>query len=289
MRNLKRALSLTLASVMLLGMMVIGTSAASFNDADDISNVTAASILQELKIMVGTDGNFAPNETVTRGQMAIIVCKMLYGEKVSISQFADTQQFDDVPANKYYTGYVNLAANLGIISGYGNGSFGPGDPITTAQAALMLTRALGYYQNDELTGKGWAANALTAITMGTRLGVFEGLDLGNNDPLSRDNVAAMTFNTLTRATPVNFNSILGEYYTVGGGVSQGVEYIDAYEFGQESSGEYCHTLGYTISGLKITNNNDTDDFNRPADEWSYENGGVIGSFNDEPIAVFTPR
>ena len=30
MRNLKRALSLALASVMLMGMMVVGTSAASY-------------------------------------------------------------------------------------------------------------------------------------------------------------------------------------------------------------------------------------------------------------------
>ena len=35
MRNLKRALSLALASVMLLGMMVIGASAVSINDFTD--------------------------------------------------------------------------------------------------------------------------------------------------------------------------------------------------------------------------------------------------------------
>ena len=41
MRNLKRALSLTLASVMLLGMMVVGSSAAGFPDVDDTKNVEA--------------------------------------------------------------------------------------------------------------------------------------------------------------------------------------------------------------------------------------------------------
>ena len=40
MRNLKRALSLTLASVMLLGMMVIGTSAAAgYDDVKESDNV----------------------------------------------------------------------------------------------------------------------------------------------------------------------------------------------------------------------------------------------------------
>ena len=74
MRNLKRALSLTLASVMLLGMMVIGTSAASFNDADDIENVTAATILQDLGIMQGTGaGALNPEGTASRAHFAVFM------------------------------------------------------------------------------------------------------------------------------------------------------------------------------------------------------------------------
>ena len=41
MRNLKRALSLTLASVMLLGMMVVGAGAAGYPDVDENDNVEA--------------------------------------------------------------------------------------------------------------------------------------------------------------------------------------------------------------------------------------------------------
>ena len=102
MRNLKRALSLTLASVMLLGMMVVGTSALSFNDADDISNVTAATVLQELGVMVGDNhNNFMPDQPVTRAQMAIIICRVLYGPQLNISQFEGTTQYVDVPANEW--------------------------------------------------------------------------------------------------------------------------------------------------------------------------------------------
>ncbi|MCI8303756.1 MAG: hypothetical protein HFF52_03920, partial [Lawsonibacter sp.] len=185
-------------------------------------------------------------------------------------------------------GYVNLATSLGIISGYGNGQFGPGDPVTTAQAALMLTKALGYYQNNEITGD-WSQDALAAITQATRLTMFEGIKApAANEGLTRDNVAVMSFNTLTRATPVRFNSIVNEYYTVGGSLTTGVEYIDAYEYGQTGT-EYDHTLGYTIYGLYISNSGDNDDFGRPAEEWSYEKGGVIGSFNKEPIATYTAK
>ena len=289
MRNLKRALSLTLASVMLLGMMVIGTSAASFNDADDISNVTAATILQEIGVMLGDDkGNFGPDLIVTRGQMAIIVCKLLYGDKLNVTQFEGSSQYADVPVGHYANGYVNLASSLGIINGYGNGYFGPSDPVTTAQAALMLGKALGYYQHNELTGD-WSQDALTAITLATRLTMFEGIVPPTaNEGLTRDNVAVMSFNTLTRATPVRFNTIVNEYYTVGGSLTTGVEYIDAYEYGDQST-EYGHTLGFTIYGLYISNDNDRDDFGRPAEEWSYEKGGVIGSFNKEPIKTYTAK
>ena len=51
MRNLKRALSLTLASVMLLGMMVTGAGAVEsigFTDADEIVNQEAAAVTSGL-------------------------------------------------------------------------------------------------------------------------------------------------------------------------------------------------------------------------------------------------
>ena len=44
MRNLKRALSLALASVMLLGLMVVGTS-ASYTDVDSKDNLEAIEVL----------------------------------------------------------------------------------------------------------------------------------------------------------------------------------------------------------------------------------------------------
>ena len=45
MRNLKRALSLALASVMLPGMMVVGAGAASYPDVDSRDNVEAIEVL----------------------------------------------------------------------------------------------------------------------------------------------------------------------------------------------------------------------------------------------------
>ena len=98
MRNLKRALSLAVASVMLLGLMVVGTGAVSvddFGDADQIAseNQEAVAISVGLGIFAGADGNFLPDQPVTRAEMATIICKMLYGNNVNADNFKGVGTF----------------------------------------------------------------------------------------------------------------------------------------------------------------------------------------------------
>ena len=218
MRNLKRALSLALASVMLLGMMVVGTSALSYGDVDSNDNVEAIDLLQAISVMSGDDkGNFNPDQVVTRAEMAVIVCNILYGKNLNVGQFVGTDVFNDVPL--WAQGYVNLAASLGIVAGVGDGKFAPNEPVTTAQAALMLCRALGYFQTDAEFANGWM---LAATERGTKIGLYEDLTgLSATAGLKRNDVAQMVFNALTETTPVTYNEIFG-YYTVGGTLTDGV-------------------------------------------------------------------
>ena len=58
MRNLKRALSLALASVMVMGLMVVGTG-ASYADVSSEQNQEAIEVLQAVGVMTGDEnGNF---------------------------------------------------------------------------------------------------------------------------------------------------------------------------------------------------------------------------------------
>ena len=78
MRNLKRALSLALASVMLVGMMVVGSSAASFPDVDSNDNIEAIDVLETVEVMIGNEnGDFEPDKNVTRAEMAVVMAKLL--------------------------------------------------------------------------------------------------------------------------------------------------------------------------------------------------------------------
>ena len=114
MRNLKRALSLALASVMLLGMMVVGSSAA-FADADEIVNTEAVEIAAGLGLFAGSDGKFNPEGTVTRAQMAAVIAKMYYGSDLNADTYKGSNQFSDTASFEggWAEGYINLGVEKG--------------------------------------------------------------------------------------------------------------------------------------------------------------------------------
>ena len=128
MRNLKRALSLALASVMVLGMMVVGSS-ASHKDVDEDQNVEAIEVLQAVKIMVGDDnGNFNPDAKVTRNEMAVIMSNLL---NLNYDYYRGTNPFSDVPT--WAAPYVAACAAEGVTSGIGGTLYGGDQNVTAAR------------------------------------------------------------------------------------------------------------------------------------------------------------
>lgn len=60
----------------------------------------------------------------------------------------DPRRFSDVPNNHYAAEAIESLAKLGIIQGRADGTFGLKDPLTRADAALLLYRFLEYLQNE---------------------------------------------------------------------------------------------------------------------------------------------
>ena len=87
-------------------------------------------------LMAGTSGStFSPEGTTTRGQIVTILWR-LSGSPV-VNYLMD---FDDVEPAAYYAEAIRWATSEGIAGGYGGGVFGPDDPITREQLAVMLHR-----------------------------------------------------------------------------------------------------------------------------------------------------
>lgn len=188
MKNLKYTLSLALASVMLLGMMVVGSSAA-FIDADEIVNKEAVEITAGLGLFAGNpDGSFNPKGTVTRAQMATVIVKMLYGSDINADQFKGIGKFSDTAAfeSGWAEGYINLCADQGVVSGYGDGTYKPGNSVTTAEAVTMIINALGVDVGDGT----WP---LTFMAKAEEMKLFSELAVKPlpHDPLTRDQLAVL--------------------------------------------------------------------------------------------------
>ena len=100
-------------------------------------------------LMNGTSTTmFSPNTTTTRGMIVTILYR-LEGEP-SVS---DNCHFADVKSGSYYEKAITWAAAKGIVSGYGNNQFGPDDPITREQMAVILFRYAQYKGLDVSAGE----------------------------------------------------------------------------------------------------------------------------------------
>ncbi len=84
------------------------------------------------------NGKFGPDENLSRAQLA----QILYNRE-GRPESAGTSVFNDVVSGKWYTNAIIWANQKGVVGGYGNGLFGPDDPITREQLAVMLWRYAG--------------------------------------------------------------------------------------------------------------------------------------------------
>ncbi len=283
MRNLKRALSLGLTAAMISGLMVMGSSAASYADVTSEDNVEAIDVLQTVKIMVGDEnGDFNPDQNVTRNEMAVIMANLM---EYNVASYKNTSPFTDVPA--WAEPYVAACWTNGITAGYSDTIYGGSDTVTTAQAALMLMKALGYFQYASDFGSDWQ---LATTRQGNAIDLFVGVDSGVTQAMTRNDVAQLVLNTLKSGTVqastdgswtignVTVNNNVKYNY-----VTSNQSYATAIDDARSTSsttdaGRSIVELGEQLymGDLKL-NDNTTDVFGRPARYWEYD-GNEIGTY-----------
>ncbi len=113
------------------------------NDYSDVADGSwynnAVSTLSNMGILGGyEDGTFRPNASITRAEFAKIA--------VSFFDWADIEavnDFVDVSDSAWYADYVAVAAEIGLIEGYGGNVFRPEAAITRAEACAIINRTLG--------------------------------------------------------------------------------------------------------------------------------------------------
>ena len=190
---MKKLLSLALVCLIVLSMNSIVLAKGSLTDIEDTKYESAVKALEVLNIVDGyEDGEYKANKLVTRAEMAkLLVIATGKDNTAKISLNAST--FNDVAANHWALGYINVASQCGFINGYPDGSFKPDETINYAEAATMALRALGY--DIALEGRGtWPTNYLGKAQ---ELEIFDGVDFDTYlDGVTRGNTAIFMWNML---------------------------------------------------------------------------------------------
>ena len=199
MRNLKRALSLALAFVMVLSMTVVGAGAVSvddFSDSTEIVNKEAVAVLATLNVITGQDdGSYNPTGSITRGEMSTIICRVLNGGNNPVLSETVSDSYTDTGSH-WAKAYIEFCTTRGIVAGKGDGTFDPNGNVTVSEAAKMVLVALGYNAAVEgYTGGNWQINT---DVRANSVGLYNNLSYTNTSAvLTRDNAAQMLYNALS--------------------------------------------------------------------------------------------
>lgn len=148
------------------------------------------------------DGTFGPGLTMTRGQLATVLVRILAGRGILPAHAPDA--FDDDGAS-VHAGNIDLLAALGVIEGYGDRTVGPADPVTRGQAVSLLLRALTLAHVDVPSGAPDAfddgAIHARALNAAAWLGLVRGFGDGTvrpGEPMTRGQIASLLYHALAR-------------------------------------------------------------------------------------------
>ena len=115
----------------------------SFSDTVDCTYAREIDTLAAYHILNGyEDGNFHPDDTLTRAQFVTLVASALDLPAGKGGQFSDVQE------GQWFAAPVSAMTDMGFLSGRGDGTFGPNDTITYQEMVTVLSNVAAWTSMD---------------------------------------------------------------------------------------------------------------------------------------------
>lgn len=191
---MRKVTSFVLALVMLVSGSVMAFAAT---DTAGTAYEAAVNALVENKYASGyPDGSFKPENQISRAEAASIIVKFVGATDEELAKITTTE-FTDMDTHKWAIPAVGYAVEKGILSGYTDGTFKPGNNVTYAEMAVMIVNAMD--QKDLVSGKwdeGYMAVAKDKGYLDNTVKVDAKDDV--SVPATRGNVAIMVYNADVR-------------------------------------------------------------------------------------------
>ncbi|MHB1418810.1 MAG: S8 family serine peptidase [Bacillota bacterium] len=169
------------------GVFTVMSYTPGFTDIEGSSAKNYIEILATRQIIKGVQPNrFAPELTITRGQLAVLLARSLDLKTEKTGN--QIMPFNDVKTGYWADKEIKAASTAGLIKGYTDGGFHPEQPVSREQLAAMMVRALNYLgalypEDSSIMGRfvdGEKVSLVLAGQVGTavRLGIIQGSGSG---------------------------------------------------------------------------------------------------------------
>lgn len=154
---MKKFLSLVLGFSLMGAGLVSAESVLS--DIDEYEYAESIEFLYDGSILDGyNDGTFKPENKINRAEFTKVVINSVYD--IEDLEGLSDDCFPDVKSEDWFSPYVCLAQEEGIIQGYPDGTFKPGNDITQAEALKIIYES--FYGDIQDLGGEWYQRYLDA-------------------------------------------------------------------------------------------------------------------------------
>lgn len=198
MRIKHSLLILVLAAAIVFGCAATA-AAGSYSDTAGHWAEAAIERWSDAEVLQGADGLFRPDDSITRGEMALILDRIMQYAAISSNTFTDLPQ-------TWYTEAVCKVNAAGVMLGYDN-LIRPTDSITREEAVIMAARACGmddmlpsgaplaYGDADQISA--WAYNTVAALSEAGY--ITDSPDFFRpKEPITRAETAALLHNMIAK-------------------------------------------------------------------------------------------
>jgi len=178
----KKFISISLIMSIVLSIFAVpAVSYATYNDiSEDAIYKEAVERLSSLEIINGDAyGLFNPSNYLSRAEFAKIAVSAAGLKEQALSE-SGVSFYSDVPYGHWASGYINVSARQGFLTGFGDGNFRPDENITYSQVITAILKILGYTDSD--LGGIWPYNY---IEKAKALKITDGIQFRHDEPVSR--------------------------------------------------------------------------------------------------------
>lgn len=185
--------------VVITVVLLISSTVSSLALPQKSSMQEKAELLEKLKILTGSNGDFRFNDKLSRSEAATFAVRIL-GKEIHVLVNSSTYKktnYPDVDANAWYAPYVGYCTKEGILSGDAKGNFNPNDYITEKSFLKIILGVLEYEMNKDYT---WDSVYKKAYEVGLVKDLSYIMKTDDNTEFKRADAVSILYNALTLKT-----------------------------------------------------------------------------------------